>query len=223
LQQLIESAIPIEVDVEMFEKNDPFQVRRETDLETSTSKVMNTYTIELLGVDPRWIASNSSNLLAPSSHEAFYIPPNRVLMKVPSSTWTFQNDPKSEMEALVRSGIKDHRQIQAYNISYTNYIQNPSRHFKSYLLIFPEELDNTVYEPNSMNGSIQYKLATVGTKYSKRIDGNLHPVVEFHENLHWTIAILDDKKRNTKLNEKADVDELIDSVTKGLGNLFFGV
>jgi len=219
LQQLIESAKPINVDTLLFEKNDPFFVRYETDIETN-GKVVNVYTIELLGVDPRWITSNTANPHAPVSHEAFHIGHNEVLVKIPSSTWTYLNNYNAEIAALNRSGVKDGRQLQAYDIGYSDFIQNPARHFKTYRLIFPDDLDNTIFNPDSANGAIDFKLATVGTKYDKRVEGKIHAIVEFHENLHWSIAAVEEKRRATKPPVTADIDAKIDSATKGLGNLF---
>jgi len=216
LTSLLLTAKIIKVDMSRPEQNSPFMIYPFRDHELATGRIANGFIIQVLDVDPRHNMSKFTGNDTPS-YEAFHIGGPEVLMKVPSTSYTFVHDEASEKAGLTKGGVIDACKTQPIHVARNSINRDVSRKFQAYRLIFPVALENDILSPGSENGLINPKNLPVISKYTVTTSKGDASIQSFRSNIHWEIAENENEVRSTKQNKKKNaLDEQANEMFEGM-------
>jgi len=218
----------IVVDLDYPERNNgPFTITYfPNHVNEETGTLHNAYHIELQDQDMQWMLTGETE----SVFLAYHIAPDKLFYKVPSGSFVFLKDSKADESAKSASGYKEPRSIEAYNVARNAIVNDPSRHFKYYLLKFPSNtpLDNSIFSPNTENGKLAVEVHPVISSFILPLsdsdddddDAEMGEnwVQSYRSNIVWDIAIVEPFPRYTK-SAKPRVNDTMASLRKNLKSM----
>lgn len=168
--------------------NGPFYIYRFTDYTHSNSSLYDGFHIEIKDVDLRWMTHGET-----AAFSAWHVGDNRVMVKMPSESYSFLKDPKAEDTAKTNAKYANARILEANSVVRNDIVNDPERHSKYYLLSFPVDSDpglaNDIFSPDAENGKIQVDLHPIMSSFEIPTSSGQKKVTSFRANVVWDIAI----------------------------------
>ena len=193
----------VQVKTWAVEKNGPFKIVLRANQKLPNGDLVNVYIITLADKDPRWFTE------AVPAFELFFLGDTDVLAKVPSCDFAYLHDQESEEEGMREADINDQGDVDAINVSRNGVVNNTSRHYNYYRLVFPEALDNEVLSPDATDGKIVPKIYPVIGEWNARVtleDGTqeMQSFASYRTNIQWKIAVSGDKRATVVSRKKGN-------------------
>lgn len=104
LHAMAARAEPVTVSLEYPERNSPFMIFGFDNHELPSGRVASGFIVELHDQDPRHLLTKFTGTEVPS-FEAFCIADHEVLIKKPSTSFTFLRDEVAEQKGLAAAGV----------------------------------------------------------------------------------------------------------------------
>ena len=186
------------------EKNGTVMVYHFENLLESTV-LRNGYILEIQYVDRRWMEELETEAI-----EAWQVAPNEVLVKQPSTSFSFLHATDEETKGKALANFDNAVIEQATSVPRNAIIADESRQFVYTRFVFPEDLDNSVFSPNADKGKITPKLVPLVTEltYSGPDTNGDHVEVEYEAvlnvNVNFTICKLEKDKRLVETKKKVN-------------------
>jgi len=195
----LNAASIVNVDPDHPEKNGDMMIYSLTNHQGTDNVLRNGYIMEFQSVDHRWIT------LEAETYEAWVVAPNEVLVKRPSTSFTYIHAPGDEKIGKEKSDFKGSVIDQATDVPRNAILNDETRQYKYTWYIFPHDLDNNAFSPDSENGKIKAKVVPLMTTFTHN---NTDITVCNSINIEFMIAKFEEKKRvvtsSTKTNTLAD-------------------
>jgi hypothetical protein len=184
------------------EKNGPALIIRFSD-RTVKDVLYDGFKLTIQDVDLRYImAEEEPNFVA------YHLGCNEVILKYPSTSYTFLFDSGVEDYGLQMAKCANDRVEQATTVVCNRIAGDAQRKFKHVLFKFPEELVTDIFSSDSENGAM--KSVIVPLKTSFECSDNKHNKIKLHSaraNVSWEIAVAEETKRATKRVAKGKNDQ----------------
>lgn len=199
--------------------NGPFFIYYWTDYEHDKKTLHNAYHIELKDQDLRYMMGGKEAAFA-----AWHLGGNRIFVKIPSVSYGYLMDSTAEDAAKVAAGYTNSRSKSAHNVTRNAIVTNKDRHFKYFLLTFPEDpedgLNNDIFSPGAENGKINIDLDVPIATFEVPSAKGPQMVNSFRANVWWDIAITETENRFVA-DVQLSKNEMDDKVTDRFSSMAF--
>jgi len=186
--------VPIDVDLQRPENHGPFMVAAFTDRILS-DVLYDGFDISLKEPrDMRWMFGAQVNFIG------WYAGENQVILKIPSVSFGWLNEPGVEEKGRLLAGLTDPRVNQALTVARNTIQQNVERQFHYYLLRFPAGVtfDNAVFSPGTTNERIHSTVVPLYTQFdvpNPAAAGDDISIQTSMVNVVWQIATFEEETR----------------------------
>ena len=176
--------------------NGPFLIYYYQNKKWQGKLLYNVYHIELQDQDLRFMIGE----LEAAAFEAWHIGGNKVFVKVPSVSFDYLKNAKALATSKKQAGYTEPNSLEANSVTQNAIVNNPDRHFKYYLLEFPNEepedgLDNSICSPGAENGKIEIDLDTPVCSFEVQTAKGKQTATQYRANIWWDIAATEREPR----------------------------
>ena len=200
------------MDTQHPENNGPAVITPFTDLEKD-DLLYNGYIISLQDLDIRWMYGDEPKFAA------WDLGGNEVVLKYPSTSYTWLCDSTVEMSGRATASLDNPRYIQAQDVALHQVAADTTRCFKHVLFQFPmdedepEPLSNGILCPDAKDGKIKANVLPLVSKFKIKLKKSDIEATSARVDIEWYIAIIPKEDRPIKAKKKEKKNDLEDQVT----------